>query len=124
MSAYLSMRFNRTPTPQATGILTPPKEVALEGDPLQTQVEESHPTQTNGIPHFSTESTAERMVEVVKAVMGSEQPTKGRETAMGEVVETFLADVATRACQVVAFAQTLTLDSVVKELKHVVSFMR
>lgn len=57
--------------------------------------------------------------------MGAQQqPIVGPETTMGEVMETFLTDVATRARQVVASTQTHALDSAVKELEHVVSFIR
>ena len=39
LSTYLSMRFNRTPAPQATSILTVAREVAPEGDHIDTQTQ-------------------------------------------------------------------------------------
>ena len=71
LSMYLSTRFNRTPRPRASGILTPTWEVAQEGVPvgIQTQVEESLLTPMDEILYLSTDSTAKRMVEAMKTAM-------------------------------------------------------
>lgn len=71
----------------------------------------------------SLHSAIEHMAEVVEKVVGVQQ----EHLVASEVVETFFADIATlatRARQVVASTEAQALDSVVKELEGVVSFMR
>ena len=85
------------------------------------QTQEVGKTQAEGLPH----SAVERMAEAMEKAMGVQQEHPiAREVGMREA---FLADVvalATRARQVLASAETQALDSVVKELEGVISFMR
>ena len=101
------------------------REVSQEVDTIAPQ-EESHPTGTIELPPPPpTDSTAKRMFETVKTTMGTqEQPTSNPYTALAEDIEAYLANMVTRGCQVVISTQAHTLETMVKELEQVLSFMR